>query len=221
MWENVFKVQSTSHTVLTVTSVVPGGLAEAASLWTEHNFLLPFHHLENLQPSMLAQGKHPHKRSNLPNSLFSLGQPWQVSRTKKKTEKREKGLQRVTYQRTNFTRNWWRWFPWRWVDFLATTPCLSPFILSGAFFRGSANPPAWVAVMLGKHATASSSLLGVSTSVEVPHWDIHGFFPFFSKPSGHVTPDIISMKLLTCYSQFVRARVFYLCHLSAVMGKKG
>lgn len=46
-----------------------GALAKEASWWIKHNFLLPHHKLEHLQPCMLVQGKHPHI------SLFSRGQP--------------------------------------------------------------------------------------------------------------------------------------------------
>lgn len=137
-------------------------------------------------------------------------EPWAVMAGKEDNEgdKRKKELQKVQYQRTNFARNLLRWFPGKWADFLATTPCLSPFILSGTYVQGSANPPAWIAAM------PSSSLLDFSISVGVPYWDHHGFFSITSKPLGLDSLDLWSY---SHYSQHVQVGV---CYLSAFLAKR-
>lgn len=145
---------------------------------------------------------------------FSV-EPWAVTAAKEGDEgdKRIKGrsYRRSSIKRPIFAWNLSRRFPGRWGEFLDTTPCLSPFILSRTLCSRISQPTC----LDSCHAERTwGSKFVPPGSVEVPHWDPHGWFSITSKPS--------SLDLWSClhYSQHVQVGVCYLPASLAVWSLK-
>ena len=172
-------------------------------------------------PACLSRGKHSHKRSNLPNSLFSLGQPWQVSRTMTKTEKKGKGLQRVTYQlRYQFYKKLMEVISMEMSRFLGHSPPLAALYTQRGIFLRISQPTCLGSCHAGRTCGGkflSPGGLDISRS------------PTLRPP--RVLPTLLRA-IRPCYT---RHRIYQVAHmlfpvwhgclicviLSAVMGKKG